>query len=319
MIKVSIIIPVFNSEKYLHNCIKSIINQTYKNFEVLLIDDGSTDQSGAICDFYSRKYSFIKSFHFSNKGVSFARNIGINESDGDYVSFVDSDDTIDTLFLSKMVEGTNNGYFDIVQCGYKTISEEGQCEKSYEDAYEYSDYNQVDPIKHLFEPEKTVSNSVWSKLFKRELLQNIRFDVKYRIGEDIKFIVECIRNSHNFKSIGGDYYNYLLRKESVTKAATSDRFFDDFYLNDWLLELGYEDLDLTKAIYIRDAGRCITIYYSFLKSNIEKEKMIYIRKRLKNNPYHHRLKGKNKLLSFLILYSPWILRLYSKCHKNNIN
>ena len=108
MIKISIIMPVYNKEKYLKNTIDSILKQEYKNFELIIVDDGSTDKSKYICDEYASKDSRIKVYHIKNEGVSNARNIGLKYATGDYIQFIDADDTINTNTFSKYIDILNN-------------------------------------------------------------------------------------------------------------------------------------------------------------------------------------------------------------------
>ncbi|MFJ7827546.1 glycosyltransferase [Psychrobacillus sp. NPDC096623] len=118
--QVSIIVPVYNAELYLNDCIQSIINQTYKNIEVILINDGSTDTSGFICDDFANIDSRIKVIHQSNSGPSISRNIGIQLAQGKYIQFVDSDDTIDSIMTEKLVESINEES-QLVLSGYKNV------------------------------------------------------------------------------------------------------------------------------------------------------------------------------------------------------
>lgn len=115
---ISIIVPVYNVEKYLNKCIDSIINQTYKNIEIILVDDGSTDNSGKICDEYLLRDSRIKVIHKNNGGLSSARNEGINISSGEYIGFVDSDDWVEPNMYEEMYKKILYSNADIVDCGY---------------------------------------------------------------------------------------------------------------------------------------------------------------------------------------------------------
>ena len=117
-LKISVVVPVFNSEKYLEKCIDSIINQTYKNIEIILINDGSSDKSEEICNSYLKTYKNIKLINQSNSGVSVARNNGLKSSTGDYVLFVDSDDWLEKDMLEIMVKEIDNFDIDIVRCEY---------------------------------------------------------------------------------------------------------------------------------------------------------------------------------------------------------
>ena len=118
MKKISIVVPVYNVENYIEECINSIINQTYKNLEIILVDDGSTDSSGKICDKFAKNDDRIKVIHKKNEGLGKTRNVRILESTGDYLFFVDSDDFIDLNTIEKLYNRSNNGTMDLVICDY---------------------------------------------------------------------------------------------------------------------------------------------------------------------------------------------------------
>lgn len=122
MNKVSIIVPVFNAEKYLERCVSSVLSQTYQNIELILVDDGSNDNSKEMCDEYCAAFHNIKCIHKKNEGVSSARNVGIDMSNGDYILFLDSDDFIDKEAVSVLIENAVESNSSIVICGYNTIS-----------------------------------------------------------------------------------------------------------------------------------------------------------------------------------------------------
>lgn len=121
---ISVIIPVYNAEKYLHQCLESVLSQTYKNIEIILIDDGSKDSSGAICDDYASKYPFIRAIHKRNGGASSARNVGIDNATGKYIFFLDSDDWIEHDALEKLIVAANQENADLVFCEATTIDED---------------------------------------------------------------------------------------------------------------------------------------------------------------------------------------------------
>ena len=130
---ISVIVPVYNTEKYLDRCIQSILAQTYTDFELLLIDDGSTDLSGEICDKYAEQDSRVKVFHKENGGVSSARNLGLDKANGDWVTFVDADDWVTTLYLNNLSDNTNSADFVVSIVGENdNISYQGSIIKKLE-------------------------------------------------------------------------------------------------------------------------------------------------------------------------------------------
>ena len=125
---ISVVVPVYNVEKYIDKCINSIINQTYKNLEIILVDDGSPDNCGKICDEYAKKDNRIKVTHKENGGVSSARNIGIKNATGDWLTFVDADDWIENNFVEQLLKIGNQENAEIVLCGYNRVNRNNKCE-----------------------------------------------------------------------------------------------------------------------------------------------------------------------------------------------
>lgn len=181
---ISIIVPIYNAEKHLHRCIDSILAQTFTDFELLLINDGSMDNSGAICDEYATKDSRVRVFHKENGGVSSARNIGLDNAKGEWVTFIDSDDFLsNTTFLSNI--GDIREDFVIT-----SHIESSGTEKDY--IYSLDEYNTNLHGKELtnFISQHINSNIIkapWGKFFKKEIIQDLRFDKKIKCGEDLLF------------------------------------------------------------------------------------------------------------------------------------
>ena len=200
---ISVIVPVYKAEKYLHRCVDSILAQSYTNFELLLIDDGSPDNCGAICDEYAAKDSRVRVFHKENGGVSSARNLGLDNARGEWVTFVDSDDWISDEFLTKLKECDDA---DLVIGG--CVSTIGWNELLFDKKYDSSSTFPNFLNKYL---TSLYLRTPWSKLFKITIITNnhIRFDEKIRYGEDTIFVYQylCCCESVVTKSYSG--YNYL--------------------------------------------------------------------------------------------------------------
>lgn len=182
--KISVIVPVYNAEKSLCRCIDSILTQTYQDFELLLINDGSKDSSGAICDSYAAQDSRIKVFHKSNGGVSSARNLGIDNAQGEWLTFVDADDWVEENFSSMKIETYNE---DIVCFPYiivprgMNLQTFGSEEKVYVSAADFY----VSRLHTLF-------RSPWSKLYRRANVGSLRFDTRIKVGEDLAFNLQYL-------------------------------------------------------------------------------------------------------------------------------
>lgn len=211
---VSIIIPVYQVEKYLEKCLESVINQTYKKIEVILIDDGSKDNSGKICDEYAQKDKRIIVIHKNNEGVSKARNVGIECAKGTYITFVDSDDFIHKDYIEKLYELCKHNNADLSICGTKNILEN---EKVVKKSRKYKkNLDKEDGMKELLN-EKYYTCVIWAKMYKKELLKNIRFNEKTKIAEDLevlyKVLDKCKKISINtFENL----YYYRIRDDSAT-------------------------------------------------------------------------------------------------------
>lgn len=180
MPKISIIVPIYKAEKYLKECIESILNQTYNDWELLLIDDGSPDKSGLICDEYATKDKRIRSLHKSNGGVSSARNFGLKEIRGEWVTFVDSDDCLYPKALQILLEYVEKENLDLVQCSFNTTYIESQI----------SDIEIKKSTAKEYVKTHNVLTTVWGSLFKSHIIleNNIIFDQLINLGEDQIFL-----------------------------------------------------------------------------------------------------------------------------------
>ena len=217
---VSIIVPVYNAEKYLHRCIDSILVQTCMDWELLLIDDGSKDSSGDICDEYAAKDSRIRVFHKENGGVSSARNLGLNHAQGEWVTFVDSDDWIKPLYLGHLIVYAHT--VDLV-IAYATVFRENNKE-GVEEKYPEHDIT-AENFSLLFEQNAmSWHTSPWSKLYKRKIIENyrLRFEEDVHIGEDAIFLYSYMLQANEIKIVC--YTDYCYRSEiagSLTKRVNS--------------------------------------------------------------------------------------------------
>lgn len=207
--KISVIVPVYNVEKYLRRCIDSILEQTFTDFEVLLIDDGSTDTSGNICDEYAEKDERVRVFHKKNGGVSSARNIGLDNARGEWICFADSDDYVGKNWLKKF---SNNFAFDIViQSFYATNWFGNQSEIFIEmpflKGFTPDDFREL--YMQLY--KKWNIGFIWCRAFKRSIIvqHSIRFNINYSLREDELFIFQYMKYIHNFSSCSNGCYHYL--------------------------------------------------------------------------------------------------------------
>jgi glycosyltransferase involved in cell wall biosynthesis len=219
---ISVIVPVYNVESDLKKCVDSIIYQTYSDLEIILVDDGSTDSSGAICDQYAEMDSRIRVLHKFNGGLSDARNFGIGASTGSYIGFVDSDDYIDTNMFEVMYSAAVSKSVDMVICGRRYITDsctEIQYTCSYPRMLERSEALQTYLRSELMDA------SVCNKLFKRSLFMEFCFPFG-KVHEDIFIMHELIGAAGKVYHVGVPLYNYVQRNGSITKGEFSPKNFD---------------------------------------------------------------------------------------------
>lgn len=209
---VSIIVPVFKVEKYLKRCIESLCNQSYKDIEIILIDDGSPDRSGEICDEFAAKNSYVKVFHQKNLGLSAARNKGIDVANGEYISFVDSDDFIDEHMIESMVSLSEVYNADIVICSWKIIRGH-DIQKSHFTMSERV-LTPEEAIKVLLNP-KGFDNFAWNKMFRKELFESIIFPVG-KVMEDLATIYKLILKANRIAITPLPLYLYDIHSDSIT-------------------------------------------------------------------------------------------------------
>lgn len=207
MPKVSIIVPVYKAEKYLNRCVDSILAQTFTDWECFLVDDGSPDHSGRICDEYAARDARIQAIHKENGGVSSARNVALEKIAGKWLTFVDSDDSLYPNALQKWVEVAEQNNLDLIQCHYNREYQEGQISMEETEVLSATQYAEL---------EKWIT-SVWGTLFKASIIidHNIRFDENVRLGEDQLFLFNHMQYCKRIKLIGDVLYFYRDNDQSA--------------------------------------------------------------------------------------------------------
>lgn len=302
-LKISVVVPVFNSEKYLEKCIDSIINQTYKNIEIILINDGSSDKSEEICNSYLKTYKNIKLINQSNSGVSVARNNGLKSSTGDYVLFVDSDDWLEKDMLEIMVKEIDNFDIDIVRCEYfvenNPVLEDKYFKKIYFKNVEIKNNNYL--IENI--TNYNINPAVWMMLIKRELAVKHKFTSNIGYGEDLIYSLDLLLDSKKIKIIPYAFYHYRLSDNSASRnPAKYTRNIENLiklhsYIKEILTKNGINnnriDKNSIKSYYY------LIIWYEYLKFNasaLDENSFIEELKKIRNsNEYVVCLKkyGKN--------------------------
>lgn len=229
---ISVIVPVYNVEKYLERCVNSIINQTYQNLEIILVDDGSPDNCGAICDEYAKKDSRIKVIHKENGGLSSARNAGLDIATGEYITFVDSDDYISIDIFDKCFQLSNVQDFDILIFGMSVLDNNSKL--LFKDEYENKTYSFFQTIYDITLPLKT---SACNKLFKKSIVANFRFPVNIIHGEDLIFWLKVLNQNLVIVSIDFFGYYYIKNDNSITTSIFSESSLHEVFCKDRAYEI----------------------------------------------------------------------------------
>lgn len=219
---VSIIVPVYNAEEYLKRCVDSILGQEYKDFELLLVDDGSTDSSGEICDTYAAEDKRVYVIHKANSGVSDTRNMAISHARGTYLQFVDSDDWLTPDATKLMVRSAEDHHCDLVISDFYRVSGERVSHKG--DIEEDGVMNQEEFASCMMEnPSDFYYGVLWNKLYRREIVERygLRMDSEISWCEDFMFNLEYIRHAESFYALRTPIYYYLKRKGSLVTQGMS--------------------------------------------------------------------------------------------------
>lgn len=260
--KISVIVPVYNVQDYLDQCLTSIREQTYSDLEILLVNDGSTDRSGHICDTFAELDSRIRVIHQPNGGVSSARNTGIKEATGDFITFVDSDDWLDAGMYQMMIEpALENQELQVLLCDFSTV-QNGNFTNITSDLRE-GYFTKSDIIRDIYPTLLVTENfgripvvSVWSCLFKKSLLRanNIKFDVSLRYSEDYLFMAMVMIHCDSFFYLKEQYYYYYRQyDDSRSKKYQPEWWSNLLSLNSKLKHLlqDYKEYDFSRQVELQ--------------------------------------------------------------------
>ena len=223
MINVSIIIPVYNVQVYVERCLDSILAQTYTDFEVICIDDGSTDESGKLCDDYQKRDSRIRVYHIDNHGVSYARNYGLSLAQGVWYCFVDPDDWVEPDYIDRMYCLANQEQCDIVACGIdKTYEFTTGIREKEEQIYKFTSREEC--IRNYICGGNSLHGLVWNKLYRAEKFKEIRFDENLKVNEDCMYTYEIMSGCERACLTTMKLYHWYMRKDSAChkRAKTAD-------------------------------------------------------------------------------------------------
>ena len=315
MDKVSIIVPVYNVEDCLSYCVDSLRQQTYKNIEIILVDDGSTDCSGEICDQYAREDDRIKVLHIENGGLSNARNTGVKESSTDWIVFIDSDDYYDHRAIEYLVELRDKYRVDLVATPVIEV-------RNYENSDFLGDFREKysgkldrrTALEQMFYGNYVGTHS-GGKLYKKEIL--LRFPYPNgMLYEDLSLAYEHIASCENIAVSALNLYKYYRRPGSIVNSKYSDRLLDFYKVIEWnrsYIERDYpNDKEMRRALNVRYVFNGLHVVHAMLSSDmyldvnkIRKEYTRYFNDIIPNP----NITGKNKVKYLMLLVSP---KLYEK-------
>ncbi len=271
---ISVVVPIYNVEKYLEKCIKSIINQTYDNIEIILVDDGATDKSGQICDDYEKMDTRIKVIHKKNGGLSDARNAGLKIAKGEYIAFIDSDDFIDKAFIKTLYEMCKKNNAEIAQCKYRRVGYEkfNIKQESEDKKIETIVKTGKEMFYDIYTREHMVYIVAWNKLYKKSLFKGIEYP-KGKINEDEATTYKLFYKAKKIVVTNQVLYNDVYRKNSIMNKKYNKKRLDGLWALEGRIEFLKEKnekelLKLTEILYTKELIR----NYAKVKRYIENSK-----------------------------------------------
>lgn len=306
--KISIIVPSYNEEKNISRCLNSILNQTFKDFEVICVDDGSTDSTFEILTAYSEKDSRIIPLKNTGKGVSSARNFGIENSHGEYIGFVDSDDFIQPQMFSFLYKTISDNNADFVFCGSETTT------KISEKSFDYN-FKKINLSDFLFSDYNLPPICVWTKLIKKTFLlsNNIKFN-NFKIGEDVLFCSELFSATENYYYVDLPLYtNYINSSGVINNNIWDKKRLDQsetFLLSYDILK---KSNDIKSASWFIEGGIKYLLTYKFFSDNGDNEKIkLLFKTYYKEYKNCSEISFANKIYVFISYHFPLLYELRRK-------
>lgn len=320
MIELSVIIPVYNAGENLRKCLDSILIQENVNIEVILINDGSIDNSGEICDFYAENYKNIDVYHISNRGVSEARNLGIKMAKGKYLTFVDADDYIAQNMYERLITIAEEYSLDAVMCNYYRVDQNFNIiEKPVHSVPVNKVLNKSEIKKYIlsqyYNGNQIGIYSVWNKIFSKHVIDknNLIMDKEMYMGEDAWFNFEFFNKANRVSAVEDSYYFYTVNPNSVMHSYRSDLVEAWIILLKKLLDANkILNFDINYDKFYKQFLTNVCFYFVMIinstsKSNIDKKNIIY---KVINNPFYKEAikysKNLDKKVKILILITKYL-------------
>ena len=318
-IKISVIVPIYNASKYLSKCISSIINQSYKNLEIILVNDGSTDNSGTICDDYKKMDNRIIVIHKENKGVSLARNSGIKKASGEYICFIDADDIVHPDYIKKMVKYLDND--TLTACLIKDFKNDVIYYDTERELIKVDKNHFID----LCEPH--ILNTPCCKLYKLDIIKNnkIDFDINLSLGEDLLFNFEYLKYINKVFIVNQELYFYRKNDNNTLSTAYNPEMIKiQYLLFDKFTDFFQNNLLNKKMVELYDSYR-FTMITTIIENEFKNKKISFFQRynrarvAIKDNEMQKRIRDihypKKRFRHFLLTHK--LVLIYKIVNKIN--
>ena len=330
---ISVIVPVYNVEKYVTKCVNSIINQTYKNLEIILIDDGSTDNSGNICNDLQKKDDRIKVIHKKNGGLSDARNCGIDIANGDYIAFVDSDDYIHNRMYEILMHNALDKNADISMCGYMEADDYTLGDATIVDEMEVNNsdikiYKSREEKLLCIFPSKIRFTVVWNKLYSKQIWEEYRFKTG-EVYEDEQIYYKILYNCKKIVTCEDKMYYYVQRENSITGNDITLKigYKINAYENKFYYFLEKNEKKAVKSALFEWKSLLVDSYCKneifksgeekkAIKKLLERKKKRFAYERIAKKNYHFLNKGEIQSYIMFLICTDMYIEHFSKKHRN---
>lgn len=314
---ISVIIPIYNLENYIERCLKSIQNQTYSNIEIIVVDDGSIDDSWNVINRIAKEDNRIIPIHKENGGVSSARMLGLANANGEWIGFVDGDDEIEEDMYEVLINNAFECNADISHCGYKMIFNDGRITSFYDTKVKKIQDNTTGVID-LLEGD-LIEPGLWNKLYKKSLFEDIELDTNIKINEDLLLNYYLFKNSQ--LSIFEDLtkYHYIIRDNSASRSKLNDyKIYDPIRVKEIILNDADDEYKSTaQKVFLR------TLIYVYNSLILNEDDFVNDKKKIRkmifsNRCYCSLLNSKLKIMTYMIMLIPNFYKIIYRIYYHNI-
>ncbi|MBT2678822.1 glycosyltransferase [Bacillus sp. ISL-35] len=317
---ITIIIPIYNSQRYLDKCLDSVINQSFSDIEIILVNDGSSDESGKICDEYKQKDSRIKVIHKENGGVSSARNVGLKMATGDFIGFVDSDDYINKEMFKVLFNDIKENDCDVSICNwYYEIDGELRLDKTM--LKDYKVLNNISAIEELL--KDSFKGFLCNKLFKKELFSNVKFEHDLTMCEDYLAVYQVLKRAKRVSINPTPLYFYVMNTDSATFNANNNFNYKNHKSSEKVFRLIHEDIlhnyfHLRKLAQFAVARNSVITVCEICRSNIDDKGLLKSHKNIIMVNIYSLLSGNKSNIKIKIygLFIAFSANLFKCIYKN---